>query len=49
VEFKNMRFCILLLTVLVVLAGCKPEDAPTALRLVRTLVVDPNLSAKTAT
>ena len=36
-----MRFCILLLTVLVVLAGCKPEDAPTALRLVRTLVVDP--------
>ena len=36
-----MRFCILLLTVLVVLAGCKPEDAPAALRLVRTLVVDP--------
>ena len=36
-----MRPCILLLTLLVVLAGCKPEDAPTALRLVRTLVVDP--------
>ena len=36
-----MRFCILLLTVLVVLAGCKPEDAPATLRLVRTLVVDP--------
>src|SRR6185436_13029856 len=37
----NMRSCILLLMLLVVLAGCKPEDAPTALRLVRTLVVDP--------
>ena len=36
-----MRSCILLLTFLVVLVGCKPEDAPTALRLVRTLVVDP--------
>ena len=36
-----MRSCILLLTLLVVLAGCKPEDAPAALRLVRTLVVDP--------
>ena len=36
-----MRSCILLLTLLVVLVGCKPEDAPTALRLVRTLVVDP--------
>ena len=36
-----MRFCILLLTVLVVLVGCKPEDAPATLRLVRTLVVDP--------
>jgi RND family efflux transporter MFP subunit len=36
-----MRYCILLLTLLVVLVGCKPEDAPTALRLVRTLVVDP--------
>ena len=36
-----MRPCILLLTVLVVLVGCKPEEAPGALRLVRTLVVDP--------
>jgi RND family efflux transporter MFP subunit len=36
-----MRLFILLLTVLTVLAGCKPEDAPGALRLVRTLVVDP--------
>jgi RND family efflux transporter MFP subunit len=36
-----MRFCILLFTVLMVLVGCKPEDAPAALRLVRTLVVDP--------
>jgi RND family efflux transporter MFP subunit len=36
-----MRSCILLLMLLVVLGGCKPEDAPTALRLVRTLVVDP--------
>ena len=36
-----MRSCILLLTLLAVLVGCKPEDAPTALRLVRTLVVDP--------
>jgi RND family efflux transporter MFP subunit len=36
-----MRFCILLLTVLMVLVGCTPEDAPAALRLVRTLVVDP--------
>ena len=35
-----MRPCILLLTLLVVLAGCKPEDTPAALRLVRTLVVD---------
>ena len=38
---RNMRPCILLLTLLVVLAGCKPEDTPAALRLVRTLVVDP--------
>ena len=36
-----MRSCILFLTLLVVLVGCKPEDAPTALRLVRALVVDP--------
>jgi RND family efflux transporter MFP subunit len=36
-----MRSCILLLTILVIFAGCKPEDAPAALRLVRTLVVDP--------
>ena len=35
-----MRFCILLFALLV-LVGCKPEDAPAALRLVRTLVVDP--------
>jgi RND family efflux transporter MFP subunit len=35
-----MRPFILLLTLLVVLAGCKPEDTPAALRLVRTLVVD---------
>src|SRR6478752_3932827 len=35
-----MRPCILLLTLLVVLAGCKPEDTPAALRMVRTLVVD---------
>ena len=36
-----MRFCILLFALLMALAGCKPEDAPAALRLVRTLVVDP--------
>ena len=36
-----MRSCILLLALLVVLVGCKPEDAPAALRLVRALVVDP--------
>lgn len=36
-----MRFFILLFGLLIVLAGCKPEDAPNALRLVRTLVVDP--------
>jgi RND family efflux transporter MFP subunit len=36
-----MRPFILLLTLVVVLAGCKPEDTPAALRLVRTLVVDP--------
>jgi RND family efflux transporter MFP subunit len=37
---RDMRPCVLLLTLLVVLAGCKPEDTPTALRMVRTLVVD---------
>ena len=37
-----MRRCIsLFLTFLMVLTGCKPEDAPTAIRLVRTLVVNP--------
>jgi len=36
-----MRPCLVLLTLLIVLAGCKPEDAPAALRFVRTLVVDP--------
>jgi RND family efflux transporter MFP subunit len=36
----NMRSCILL-TLLVVLAGCKPEEIPVESRLVRTLVVDP--------
>ena len=35
-----MRSCIIL-TLLVVLAGCKPEDVPVESRLVRTLVVDP--------
>ena len=35
-----MRFCLLIFALLV-LVGCKPEDAPAALRLVRTLVVDP--------
>jgi RND family efflux transporter MFP subunit len=37
---RNMRPCILLLTLLVVLVGCKPEDTPDALRLVRALIVD---------
>ena len=36
-----MRSRILLLTLLLVLAGCKPEDVPVESRLVRTLVVDP--------
>src|SRR4051812_14548408 len=36
-----MRVVLLLLMVLMVVVGCKPEDAPAALRLVRTLVVDP--------
>lgn len=37
---QDMRFCIFLFTLLV-LVGCKPEDTPAALKLVRTLVVDP--------
>jgi RND family efflux transporter MFP subunit len=36
-----MRPCILLLSLLVMLAGCKPEDVPVESRLVRTLVVNP--------
>ena len=36
-----MRPCFLLLTVLVILVGCKPDDTPAALQLVRTLVADP--------
>jgi RND family efflux transporter MFP subunit len=36
-----MRPCLVLLMLLAVLVGCKPEDAPASLRLVRTLVVDP--------
>jgi RND family efflux transporter MFP subunit len=36
-----MRPCILLLTLLLVLAGCKPEDVPVESRMVRTLVVNP--------
>src|SRR3954471_10289767 len=32
---------LLLLTLVLALAGCKPEDAPVETRLVRTLVVDP--------
>src|SRR4051812_30057722 len=36
-----MRAYGLLLLVLAVLTGCKAEDAPSALRLVRTVVVDP--------
>src|SRR5664279_1325028 len=35
-----MRRCVLLFTLLVVLAGCKPEDAPVESRPVRSLVVD---------
>ncbi len=38
-----MRPCILLLAVLLTLAGCKPEQAPMESRLVRTLVVNPEL------
>jgi RND family efflux transporter MFP subunit len=36
-----MRSCILLILAFLVLAGCKPEDAPATLQLVRALVVDP--------
>ena len=37
-----MQRCIsIFLTFLLVLTGCKPEDAPLESRLVRTLVVDP--------
>jgi RND family efflux transporter MFP subunit len=35
-----MRPCVLLFTLLVVLAGCKQEDVPVETRLVRSLVVD---------
>jgi RND family efflux transporter MFP subunit len=35
-----MRPCVLLFTLLVVLAGCKQEDVPLETRLVRSLVVD---------
>jgi RND family efflux transporter MFP subunit len=35
-----MRPCVLLFMLLVVLAGCKPEDVPVETRLVRSLVVD---------
>ena len=44
-----MRPCILLLTLLVVLSGCKPEDTPTALKLVRALVVEPQEQVLPAT
>jgi RND family efflux transporter MFP subunit len=36
-----MRPCILLLTIPLVLAGCKPGDVPVESRLVRTVVVNP--------
>jgi RND family efflux transporter MFP subunit len=36
-----MRSCIILLTLLSMLSGCKPEDVPVESRLVRTLVVNP--------
>jgi len=36
-----MRPCILLLTLPLMLAGCKPEDVPVESRMVRTLVVNP--------
>jgi RND family efflux transporter MFP subunit len=40
---EEMRPFLLLFTVLLVLAGCKPEDAPATLQLVRALVVDPRV------
>jgi RND family efflux transporter MFP subunit len=45
-EFETMRLSIILFTVLLVLVGCKPEDAPAALRLVHTLVVDPKSTSE---
>jgi len=42
-----MRSCILLLLAFLVLAGCKPEDAPATLQLVRALVVDPKSIGET--
>ena len=36
-----MRSCILPLTLVLALAGCKPEDVPAQPPLIRTLVVDP--------
>lgn len=41
-----MRSVVALLALLVVLAGCKPEDTPAALQLVRALVVDPKSIAE---
>jgi RND family efflux transporter MFP subunit len=41
-----MRSCILLLLAFLVLAGCKPEDAPATLQLVRALVIDPRSIAE---
>jgi RND family efflux transporter MFP subunit len=41
-----MRFCILLLAVVLPLAACKQEEAPVESRLVRTLVVDPRPTPK---
>ena len=35
------RYISVFLMFLIVLTGCKPEDAPVESRLVRTLVVDP--------
>ncbi len=41
-----MRSCFLLILAFLVLAGCKPEDAPATLQLVRALVVDPKSIAE---